>query len=677
MTTRLEDRLAAARRSRFVGRQAELELVAGALAEPESTFAVLYVYGPGGVGKTALLREMAEMARRHGRSVILLDGRNLEPQPAAFRAALQTSYGAGQSLADTVILVDTYELLTPLDLWLRTSFLPQLSAQTLVVLAGRAAPANAWREEAGWSVLTRIVSLENLPADACRQYLTARNVPPQHHAAILDFTRGHPLALSLLADLHERQQPVGPLIPVQSPDVIQALVTRFVEDVPTTQQRAALELCAIARSTNEALLAFYFGGESAYSLFQWLRNLSFVEQGPYGVFPHDLVRDVISSDLQWRNPTAFAAYQQSILTYLQQQGWQSQGIEQQRYGLDMIFVNRQAPGMQAFFAWDELDAAYAEAATPADFPAILEMVRRHEGVDSADIAHHWQQRQPYAFLAYRKGNGELYGFMVQLDLHLVDNEDCTIDPAVTAALAYVRERQSIEPGQAISYMRFWMADETYQAVSPAVNLSAANCVIHWRTTPNLVWSFVAMAFPDFMAPHFESVRFSRTHAADFTVGERTYGVFSHNWIQDPIAQWLVDTKHAGAALTPSSGLSSVQTVALSEAEFAHAVRQALRDFTRPDLLATNPLLSAHLLPIRERTPTALQALVQEAVDKLRHNPKDAKLYRALWHTYIEPEPSQEKAAEFLDLPFNTYRYHLNAGIARVVAALWQLEIARR
>jgi hypothetical protein len=40
-----------------------------------------------------------------------------------------------------------------------------------------------------------------------------------------------------------------------------------------------------------------------------------------------------------------------------------------------------------------LDAAYAEAATPADFPAILEMVRRHEGVDSADIAHHWQQRQ--------------------------------------------------------------------------------------------------------------------------------------------------------------------------------------------------------------------------------------------------------------------------------------------
>lgn len=99
-----------------------------------------------------------------------------------------------------------------------------------------------------------------------------------------------------------------------------------------------------------------------------------------------------------------------------------------------------------------------------------------------------------------------------------------------------------------------------------------------------------MAFPDFMAPHFESVRFSRTPAADFTVGERTYGVFSHNWIQDPIAQWLVDTKHAGAALTPSSGLSSVQTVALSEAEFAHAVRQALRDFTRPDLLATNPLL---------------------------------------------------------------------------------------
>src|SRR5690349_9114088 len=54
------DRLKSARRRRFVGRAAELELLQGALAAAEPPFSVLWVHGPGGVGKTALLGEFAE-----------------------------------------------------------------------------------------------------------------------------------------------------------------------------------------------------------------------------------------------------------------------------------------------------------------------------------------------------------------------------------------------------------------------------------------------------------------------------------------------------------------------------------------------------------------------------------------------------------------------------------------
>ena len=49
------DRLKSARRRRFVGRAAELELFLGALAASEPPFSVLWLHGPGGVGKTALL----------------------------------------------------------------------------------------------------------------------------------------------------------------------------------------------------------------------------------------------------------------------------------------------------------------------------------------------------------------------------------------------------------------------------------------------------------------------------------------------------------------------------------------------------------------------------------------------------------------------------------------------
>ena len=67
----------------------------------------------------------------------------------------------------------------------------------------------------------------------------------------------------------------------------------------------------------------------------------------------------------------------------------------------------------------------------------------------------------------------------------------------------------------------------------------------------------------------------------------------------------------------------------------------------------------------------LQTLIRDAVALLAPNPKDRKLHRALWHTFFEPAPTQEQAAELLDLPFNTYRYHLSRGIERVSTWLRQ------
>jgi hypothetical protein len=118
-------------------------------------------------------------------------------------------------------------------------------------------------------------------------------------------------------------------------------------------------------------------------------------------------------------------------------------------------------------------------------------------------------------------------------------------------------------------------------------------------------------------------------------------------------------------------------VVLSRTEFVEAVRQALRDYTRPDRLATNPLVRSRLVVEAAEggdPPAALRALLRAAIATLTANPKDAKLHRALWHTYAEPAPTQEQAAELLGLPFNTYRYHLAKGIERVADWLWRREV---
>ena len=70
----LGDVLAARRRRRFVGRSAELELVRAALDSPRPPFSVLYLYGPGGIGKTSLLDEVADLAVGAGSVLVRLDG---------------------------------------------------------------------------------------------------------------------------------------------------------------------------------------------------------------------------------------------------------------------------------------------------------------------------------------------------------------------------------------------------------------------------------------------------------------------------------------------------------------------------------------------------------------------------------------------------------------------------
>ena len=156
-----------------------------------------------------------------------------------------------------VIMFDTYERLASLDEWIRSWLVPRLPADALTVLAGRTAPDSAWRADPAWRELLRVVSLRNLsPADS-RQYLRACGVDPVRFDQLVDLAHGHPLGLSLLADVDVRggEAAADPL----TPDLVGTLLRRFVEIVPSEQHRHALEVCALARVTTEALLREVFG----------------------------------------------------------------------------------------------------------------------------------------------------------------------------------------------------------------------------------------------------------------------------------------------------------------------------------------------------------------------------------------------------------------------------------
>jgi len=74
---RLRERLSENLSRRFVGRDAEISLFKDVLNSGQA--ALLWVYGPGGVGKSTLLHRLAQLASDRGMPVLFPDARDLPP----------------------------------------------------------------------------------------------------------------------------------------------------------------------------------------------------------------------------------------------------------------------------------------------------------------------------------------------------------------------------------------------------------------------------------------------------------------------------------------------------------------------------------------------------------------------------------------------------------------------
>ena len=118
--------------------------------------------------------------------------------------------------------------------------------------------------------------------------------------------------------------------------------------------------------------------------------------------------------------------------------------------------------------------------------------------------------------------------------------------------------------------------------------------------------------------------------------------------------------------------SAAAAPAIGYADFAAAVKDALRDVHSPDLLARNPLLLHGVCNLgKPAGPQELRALLSETVSTLFANPRDEKLRQVLKLTYCQPGLKQEAVADRLSLSFGTYRRHLSTARERLARWLWE------
>lgn len=683
---RMADRLERIRQRRFVGRQPELALFQSMLLEQEPAFVLLSLSGPGGIGKTSLLQAWMQQAARVGRPLLLIDGRQIAPHPPAFLQALGQQLGLAEPTSEliqsswperAILLIDTYEQLRPLDDWLRDSFLPQLPSDSLVVIAGRQGLGQLWQSDAAWSQLTHQIVLEPLQPAESAHYLQLNQIPAELQAELLHFCHGHPLALALSVDLVHQQGQLAHFRPHEAPDLLASLLERFLAELPSSQQREALETLALTWAANEALLAELYGAEAAHELFEWLRQLSYVQQTPAGLVLHDALGEVLLNDLRWRNPQRYQSLAERILLVLLKRLRQSKQSDQLRLWLDFFSLTRQHPFFQSYFDWDSLGNYYADSARDDEIALLEAQIARHEGHQAAELLRYWRARQPEALIVFRSAQGQIVGWMCQLALQIADLEQEERDPALIAVRRFIASLAHVEAHDQIAYTRFWLDEALYQAASPSLNLTAIYATIAWTTLPKLVYSFVAVADPAYHADHFASIHFSLVPEAAFEQDGHAFAVFGHDWHVQPFEAWLMSKQQLiGAISQTEAEQDQSEWRTLSEEEFAKAVRQALRDYHSLERLAENELLQSALLRSQSdehSAPHRLQNLLQQAAASLEASPRTQKLYRALWPTYFEASRTQEQVAELLDLPFNTYRYRLQQAIERVTSYLFRLE----
>ncbi|MET0764269.1 MAG: ATP-binding protein [Blastococcus sp.] len=665
---RLGDALEAAGSRTFVGRDRELAAFDDAVAG-RSSRRVFLVHGVGGIGKSTLLGRFRAHALAAGRPAVLIDGREVDPSPDGLRAALARALpGRLDDLVAPALLVDHYEQLSATDAWVRGELLPGLPDDAVAVLAGRNAPDPAWRRLPGWRDLGAVVRLECLSEAESGEFLVRSGVPAERHAGLVPLSRGHPLALALLADA-AAEDPL-PATLADAPDLVSALLEGVVSQVPGEEHAVGLATCTVAWATTEDLLADTVGN-AAPEVWDWLARQPYVAQGPRGLILHDLARDVLTAELERRSPERQRRLHRIVHDRVVAEIRAADGPERQHPAQQLLFLHRHSPLTSAIWTLRSRGSAAVVPGAPEDHPAVLALIERFLGRDNAALARGWLRDVPAGLQVVRQSGG-LSAFALGLLLPAgspLERED----PLVRTALEHAGRTAPARPGEQIHLMRFMGGTEEFERDPYAVLVSSVTALTTWLTRP-LAWSFASTADRGFWEPFFVYLGLSRI--TDVTVCGRPFPLYGMDWRRLPPDVWMDmmhDRERTGATGPPPASL--LRPAPLGREEFATAVRTALRDLHRDDRLRAGPLFGSRLaLGPDGPSPARLRSTLERGVATLGRQPRGAELRRVLDRTFVRPAPTQEAAAEVLGLPFSTYRRHLAAALDDLIALLWAVEI---
>ncbi len=671
LAARLEDR----DRGRFAGRDAELAFLRRCL-EADPPASVVHVNGPGGIGKSALLREFARQARDQRLVVVTVDGRELGPTPGTLEAALRDAMGCDHP----VVLLDSYEQMTGLDTYLRRELLPALSDRALVIIAGRSAPDQAWFA-GGWESVTARLDLGGLPACDAQALLAARGVNDERVPAIIDWAAGSPLALSLAADAASSDSSWNAARDPDRPEILRPLIHRLVAVELRHVRLPALAIAAVARTTTPELLRALLSPADAEAAYQQLCALTITEPLGDGITLHELVRKALLADLRLRNQELERDLRRRIIDYLYDCAVRGQPLLM----IEMAHLVEN-PLLRWGFGWEGSVGFRIDSVRDDDAARIARQLG--DGQDRLwwQLTRRFFAEAPDRVAVARDMDDRTCGYLVCMSQDTAPafaDADPLIGPWLEHARQHantpagVRDRDArpdpapgdLANGRGRGDSVLWHAAVDFTAEGKVQSmLGLAGVLRSGAANPRFAYLPIDPTYPG-------AVEFARalgaTHHLELDATIDGQLVECHRLDYGPggllaalRAQVYIELglpPPAASAPEPAKPVAARPEPAL--AGDVQAVRRALRDFRVPRDLARNPL--AHGDSVQERAES-VRLLIREAAQQAFGDNENEKLLRSvLIAGYLEPMRSHEDAASRLCMSRAAYFRRLRTAVERL------------
>ncbi|MBD2845354.1 bacterio-opsin activator [Paenibacillus sp. IB182496] len=379
--------------ARMISRERELELLRQWQGNPGASTTILSICGIGGIGKTTLLAQMADEARRAELPALWLDGQSELVTPAAFLNALELGLASAYnrtrphdvSQLDFVtaelhsrphlVLADHCEATLPAVYgWLLAAFLPRLdAARVLFVFASRSGLPLRWHTHPQWGPRTVKRPLEVFTRSQVQAYLAHSGLDEGRRRLIGQRSEGHPLLLALTVDLvrsrtRDRQDP--------QPDIPAALSADFLREAASPTIYRAMTALALLPAADQQLLSALLVEPLDDAAYRDLAQLSCVRQTRDGLVLHPVVAQLLRADWQSRHVSQFQRMRRRAFSLLSDAYPQAQRRRQMAIAAHVLELYRAyLPAASSYADFSMyLPPAAQEPYRPEDLPELLRLL---------------------------------------------------------------------------------------------------------------------------------------------------------------------------------------------------------------------------------------------------------------------------------------------------------------